>query len=273
MERLVKVSLTGVPETMLYTLYNRAQEAKRSSSIISDPEAIRIYDSIDFDFTRFFGSVLSGAIAARAATFDKILNEWLKDHPNTHVISLGEGLETQRQRVDNGSIRWLSVDLPEVINLREQFLPSTNRFQNLAESAFDLSWLDKVDASGDVFIIAQGLFMYFEEHQVKKLITAIFKRLPRARLVFDFVAIAFIQKTQNGFKLSDTYKLPPMYWGVGHKQVKNVLRNWINTDISVKTEYYDIFTHGFQHYFLDRFLRHIPSIGNQLPGIAYVYAN
>jgi O-methyltransferase involved in polyketide biosynthesis len=32
-------------------------------------------------------------------------------------VSLGEGLETQGRRVDNGRLRWLSVDLPDAIRL------------------------------------------------------------------------------------------------------------------------------------------------------------
>ena len=32
------VNLSGVPETMLWTLHNRATEAKRSDGLIRDPE-------------------------------------------------------------------------------------------------------------------------------------------------------------------------------------------------------------------------------------------
>lgn len=36
-------NLTGVPETMLWTLYNRASEARRSKAFLKDPEAVRIF--------------------------------------------------------------------------------------------------------------------------------------------------------------------------------------------------------------------------------------
>ncbi len=273
MKNTAPVSLNGVPETMLYTLYNRAQEARRSTRVINDPEAIRIYNSINFDFRRFFGSILSGAIASRAATIDGLLLNWLQQHPSGHVISLGEGLETQRHRVDNGALRWITVDLPEVMAVREQFLPATNRFINLAQSVFDFTWLDRVNADDNVFIVAQGLFMYFPENQVKEIITTIFQRLPKARLVFDFVSINFIQKAQNGFKLTNSYTLPPMYWGSGHHKIKQTLQDWLQEDIITTTKHYDIFSHGIKHLILDKLLRKVSSIGNQLPGIAYVYAN
>ena len=42
--------LTGVSETALMTLRVRATEARRPDSIIEDPTAIELADSIDYDF-------------------------------------------------------------------------------------------------------------------------------------------------------------------------------------------------------------------------------
>ena len=40
----VSVALDGVPETMLWTLYNRASEARRRDALLVDPAAVRICD-------------------------------------------------------------------------------------------------------------------------------------------------------------------------------------------------------------------------------------
>ena len=48
-----QVNLTGVPETMLWTLHNRTSEARRSDGIIDDPNCLRIYDALDYE--RSFG--------------------------------------------------------------------------------------------------------------------------------------------------------------------------------------------------------------------------
>ena len=45
--------LTGVSETALLTLQVRANEARRPDSIIDDPMAIVLADSIDYDFAKF----------------------------------------------------------------------------------------------------------------------------------------------------------------------------------------------------------------------------
>ena len=67
------------------------------------------------------------------------------------VVGLGEGLETQFSRVDNGRVRWLSVDVEEAIEIRKQFLPDTDRHRNLACSALDFRWMDEVEGD-EVFV-------------------------------------------------------------------------------------------------------------------------
>ena len=75
------------------------------------------------------------------------------------MVSFGEGFETQRERVDNGRMRWLTVGLPDAIRLRERFLTPTDRFRHFAGSALEPGWMDAVDAWSGIFVIAQGLLM------------------------------------------------------------------------------------------------------------------
>lgn len=50
MQPLITAKLTGVPETMLWGLYNRAAEARRPDALIVDPWAIHIADAIQYDY-------------------------------------------------------------------------------------------------------------------------------------------------------------------------------------------------------------------------------
>ena len=102
-------TFAGVSETMLLALHSRAGEAKQWRSC--DPEGLRIYKSMNYDFSRRFGE-FAGALAVRAAEIDRVLRQWLAQHRDGFVVSLGEGLETQARRVDNGRVRWLSGRLP-----------------------------------------------------------------------------------------------------------------------------------------------------------------
>ena len=62
-----------------------------------------------------------------------------------HVI-FGEGLETQLWRIDDEDVKWIGLDLPEVIELREEMLPSDPRQRNIAASVLDESWMAEIDA-------------------------------------------------------------------------------------------------------------------------------
>jgi O-methyltransferase involved in polyketide biosynthesis len=169
--------LAGVSETMLWSLYNRASEAQRPDSALIDPESVRIQSVIKYDFAAHFGVPL-GSLAARAIEIDRALLSWLARHPEGIIVSLGEGLETQSRRVDNGRMRWLTVDLPDAIRLRERFLVPTPRFRHIAASALDPVWMDAVDPSSGIFIVAQGLLMYLEPERVHQLFAASLNDFP-----------------------------------------------------------------------------------------------
>jgi O-methyltransferase involved in polyketide biosynthesis len=216
-------NLTGVPETMLWMVYNRAIEAKRADRILDDPESIRIFESLDYDFTGCFGAPNAGH-AGRAVASDRVLRAWMMNHPGGTVVSLGEGLDTQALRVDDGGVRWISVDVPEAIAVRSRFLPETDRRRHISKSALDLTWMDEIDASRDVFVVALGLLMYFDENAVRTLIAAIAQRLKGATLFFDTMPRWFSALTLRGAKLTRSYKMPPMPWGINTDEIEPFLR-------------------------------------------------
>ncbi|MBF6211181.1 class I SAM-dependent methyltransferase [Nocardia puris] len=219
------VTLTGVPETMLWTLHGRAGEDGQANPVLHDPDCVRIYKSIDYDYHRSFGPPDRG-LAVRAAAFDDALRPWLRDHPGGTVIELAAGLETQMLRCDDGLVRWLAVDVPDAVAVRERFLPSTPRHRCLPVSALDRAWFDEVDAARGVFVSAQGLFMYFSESEVRALCARILDRFPGATLVFDVVPRWFSRKTQEGHALTEYYTTPRMPWGVDCGEVGPLVRSW-----------------------------------------------
>jgi hypothetical protein len=86
--------LAGVSETMLWSLHNRASEARRPDSALVDPKSVHTQSAINYDFAGHFGVPL-GSLAARAVEIDRALRSWLDRHAEGIIISLGEGLETQ----------------------------------------------------------------------------------------------------------------------------------------------------------------------------------
>lgn len=231
------VNLTGVPETMLWTLHNRAGEARRPDALLRDPECLRIYQSVDYDFERSFGKP-DTSHPMRSHLFDEGLRPWLAAHPGGTVVELGAGLETQFPRVDDGRVLWQCVDVPEAIAVRERFLPPSERCRHIAKSALDLSWLDEVDARRGVFVSAQGLFMYFEVTEVRRLFLAMVDRLPGVELMFDTIPRWFSRKSLKGFGKTKHYQAPRMPWGIGQDEVAPLLRSWSPRVRTVETQPY-----------------------------------
>ena len=221
------VNLTGIPETMLWTLHNRASEAMRPDAWFHDQQAVQLYQHIDYDFLRSFGAPDSSH-AMRSLIFDAVVKQWLIANPGGTVVELACGLETQFQRCDDGKVQWLCVDIEEAITTRERFIQPSERCRHLGKSALDLRWMDEVDTSHGVFVTAQGLFMYLDETEVKHLLIAIFNQFSGVELMFDVIPRWFSQKTMraNGWYKTKSYRMPAMPWGVNNSEVDALLRTW-----------------------------------------------
>jgi O-methyltransferase involved in polyketide biosynthesis len=225
MTRKFPVQLQGVPETMLWTLHNRASEAKRKKPILVDPHAIKIYEAIAYDYERSFGKP-DATHALRSRAFDRAVRPWLARHPGGTVVELAAGLETQFLRCDDGKVNWVCVDMPEAIDVRERFLPATDRCRHLRTSALDVAWFDEIDPSRGLFVTAQGLFMYLNEADVRSLFGAILERFGGVELMFDTIPRWYSQQTLAGWGKTPNYRAPPMPWGINRNEIERTLRGW-----------------------------------------------
>jgi O-methyltransferase involved in polyketide biosynthesis len=222
---VVGVELEGVSETTLWTLYQRASEAARRDRVLHDPMAVDLVAALDFPFEERFGASPGWAQwqALRARTFDREVRRFLHDHPDGTVVALGEGLETQFWRVNNGRVRWIGVDLPPVIDLRRRLLPSSPRQELVASSVADGMWLDELDRKAGVMVTAQGLLMYLEPGQVHDLIAACAARIADGALLFDAVPRWLSERTQREPLGGPTgYRPPPWRWGIDAGEIRRI---------------------------------------------------
>ncbi len=179
--------LTGVSETALLTLNGRAYQAGRPDAIIDDPMAIKLVEAIDFDFAKF--GRRGQEMALRSLAVDQCAIRYLAKHPKATVVALAEGLQTSFWRLNSAlpeaQFHWVSVDLAPVIDLRRRLLPHSRRITDLAQSALDYTWTDKIDSSNGVFITAEGLLMYLQPQDAMGLIAQCASRFPGGQMFFD----------------------------------------------------------------------------------------
>ncbi len=192
----IPVRLEGVNKTLLLPLWARAKESTQKNPLIIDRQAEGIVKALDYHFNELDESLdryyqLSQVV--RAKMTDDEIRAFIKIHPNATIVSLGAGLDTTFERVDNGSVHWYDLDVPEVIELRRQFIAETERSRHIPKSVFDGSWFDEVGSPDlGLLFVACGIFQYFTGKQVKQLFSALATRFPGSEIVFDTMSKLFL---------------------------------------------------------------------------------
>jgi O-methyltransferase involved in polyketide biosynthesis len=215
----VKITLGPVQETMFIPLYFRALEQKELNPIVRDEMAQNMVEQVDYDFSQLAKDLDGDGLAfpIRAATFDGLIEEFIRNHPEATIINLGAGLDTTFFRVDNGKIHWYDIDLPDSIALRRQFIDETERLKFITCSAFDPTWFKQIEhRDKGIFIMSSGMFIYFEHSDIENLICSIAAEFPGSELVFDTVS--------NFFRFR-RFKQLGIKWGVWGTYTINRLKN------------------------------------------------
>ncbi|BDB45673.1 MULTISPECIES: class I SAM-dependent methyltransferase [Mycobacterium] len=218
--------LTGVSETALLTLNGRAYQAGHPEAIIDDPMAIKLVESIDYDFAKFGRK--GQEMALRSLAVDKCARAYLAEHPRATVVALAEGFQTSFWRLDaalpDAQFRWVSIDLPPVIELRRRLLPHSPRITEIAQSALDYSWMDHIDTGEGVFITAEGLLMYLQPDEALGLIAACAERFPGGQMFFDLPPTIVKKVARKGMRSSRHYRVPPMPFSLSPGQLADLAR-------------------------------------------------
>lgn len=122
----------------------------------------------------------------------------------THVqgVNLGAGLSDYFQWLDNGENRWLDVDLPEVVQLREHLMPSTaGRTEMRAGDLRVAGWWERLglqrhDHRNPLLLISEGVLMYMQPTEVKAFFHEIGEHAPEGtELLCDFISPIGIGQT------------------------------------------------------------------------------
>jgi len=184
MNTKAKVTLTPEQETLLITLYAKAQPG---NLLFFDPLAQDILNQVDYDFTRLhvpYKTVV--LICQRAKKLDAVTRGFLSSHPDGVVLQLGCGLDTRFWRVDNDRVTWYDLDMPPVADLRRRFFTETERYHLIASSVTDLAWMNSVaPTTQPVLVLAEGLLMYLDEADIRRLVLRLRETFPGCRLIAD----------------------------------------------------------------------------------------
>ena len=204
------ITLSGVPETMLQTVYARAKES-RGRGAIRDLKAEEIIGRLDYDFSLADkDAAMHSGVIARTIVLDRLVGEYLAAHSGATVMNLACGLDTRCYRMQ-GYAHWYNLDLPETIAVREALLPESGSISQLAMSAMD-DWGAAVEGpSGPALVIIEGLTMYLTQADVQRIFAVIAGLFPSDTVFSEtmnpIVVKRFKEKSIEGSKAKFT-------WGV-----------------------------------------------------------
>ena len=179
-----KIKLSGVPETMLQTVYARAKES-RGRGTIHDAKAEEIIEKLDYDFSLADkDTAMHSGVIARTIVLDKLTKSWLAKHPGAVVVNIACGLDTRCYRM-SGYAHWYNLDLPETMAVRERLLPENGAISQIAMSAMD-NWGGKISEQNvPVLVIIEGLTMYLSTKDVQQIFAVISRRFEKATVFVE----------------------------------------------------------------------------------------
>lgn len=215
-----KVDLSAVSETMLVPLYARAIESKKENPDFIDTTAVKVMDNLDYDFKKRFKTSTNKmnfwGCSARTVILDKETKNFIKSNPDGTIINIACGLDDRFKRVDNGLIKWYNIDFEEIISLRKKLIQENDRVTDIASSALNFEWIDKIKNKDNVLIIAEGFLMYLDENEVKQLFDQISEKFNNEVLLIELMA-KWMVKNQ---KAHDTVRTTgaEFKWGVENNE-------------------------------------------------------
>jgi len=159
-------------------------------------------------FSDYHAVHLRYATAARARFIEEHFAASISCYAVSQMIILGAGFDTSAWRIWPGPVMFFEVDLPATQRIKRQRLgragiaiPSNCKFlevdllvDNLRLALAAAGW----DSNIPTFFSASGLFPYLP-HSCLESIFSFFSSVPRAHLVFDFLAPPSGQESQYAF--------------------------------------------------------------------------
>jgi len=190
-------NLNAVSETALLTLKARIIESEKDTPLISDDKGKEILEKIRIMLpaetshrvlNRKYSPALTSYISLRARKYDAFTREFLDEHKGL-VVSLGCGFDTRYWRLSHPSMKYMEVDLPEVINLKKDLVGADPGYQMIGCSVLDQQWIDELASiqKENVLFLAEGLFMYLPEKEVLALFKRLASTFSHSQIIFEIV--------------------------------------------------------------------------------------
>jgi methyltransferase (TIGR00027 family) len=170
------MSIAHIADTARWMAYVRAVESDRPDALFRDPYSRQLAGDLGESIARDIGHIdlIANAIATRTAVLDRLILQMVARDQVDLVLNIGCGLDTRPWRLElPGSLRWVDVDLPALLDHKAQILPMHHarcRYEALAADFLDRQQragvLAQFPTARSVLTVTEGLLVYLSPAQV-----------------------------------------------------------------------------------------------------------
>jgi methyltransferase (TIGR00027 family) len=171
--------IRNISDTALWVAVFRARESERQDALFRDPFARKLAGERGEQIAKGMQAGLryEWPYTARTVRFDQIVAKQIKQGTDM-VINLAAGLDTRPYRMDlPSSLKWIEVDLPGMIDYKEEILAKEK-----PRCALERVRLDLADIPGrrslfqrlgsntkKILVLTEGLLVYLSRDEVSAL--------------------------------------------------------------------------------------------------------
>ncbi len=208
----MKIQLKNEMETLIIPLYGKAKMSEMG--VFKDPYAEDAIGKLDYDYSSLkIQNKTQVMLAMRAAIIDDFSRNFIRENPKCLVLHLGCGLDARFMRLGLPVGMWFDLDFPEVISIKKELYHETDSYQYIASSITNLKWLDIIqEVENEVLVVAEGVFMYLAEDDIKALLNALKFKFRRCTIIFDAYSKLTAKSSKNHASLKKTGAT--IKWGV-----------------------------------------------------------
>jgi methyltransferase (TIGR00027 family) len=188
-----------ISKTAFYCCGVRMQDAQRPNPVCGDSYAQNFMADEGLQILERFKDEKNpnASNVARHRIIDDLLRADLVNNPDLPVVIIGAGFDSRGFRLHGG--RWLELDEPQVIDYKNERLPtsqSQNQVQRIPIDFSNESLEDKLSTFSQataVVVVIEGVFQYLEVETIVELLKTLQRLFPKHKLICDLMTRNFFE--------------------------------------------------------------------------------
>lgn len=177
--------MNNVNKTLYIPLYGKAYVSKKGI-ILNDKKAEEIWDTEGFVLKgKSKSKWLAYYMGMRSAVFDNWLLEEMKKESKAVVLHIGCGMDSRVLRVGTDGHEWYDIDFPTVIEERKKYYAEDDFYDMVEADVRQQKWLEAVPKEKHAIIVMEGVSMYFEPQELRKVLEQISAHFETVNLLMD----------------------------------------------------------------------------------------